>query len=511
MAKDSSDDPSFDRRDFILDLAGMLVVGQAGFRSPSPVDASTIDAPPSSFAPAGNFVGIQMGPHTMLDEGIEHTLDLIQATAAINCVMPYSHGYNGAFIKPLRSRADHGVPLTDNANRKFPLVWVKTHEQYYKDTTLRHQVVDASFQYHDRDLFAELSASARKRGMTVYARVLEAGGRSIANFSKVVTRDVDGKPTGTACWNHPEYIAFWADTMDDLFRSYDLDGIQWGAERQGPLMNVVSPWDSRPPTCFCEFCNARGKANGIDPYRAKQGFRQLWELAQGKGDTRHADGVFASYLRVIMRYPEILAWEYQYRLSREEICAAMYKRVKAIKPSAEVGWHVDHQPSSWDMVYRAEMSYEEMAPHSDFIKPIVYHSVLGPRIRDWYLPRFKQTFLSEVSLETSLELYYDLFGYDKKVEPTLDQLSKKGFSPDYVFREVRHSVASANGKTKIYSGVGFDVPGAPSDDAETVYQATRKSFEAGAHGVVASREYEEMKVDHLKAFGRAVRDVLKAG
>jgi hypothetical protein len=43
---------------------------------------------------------------------------------------------------------------------------------------------------------------------------------------------------------------------------------------------------------------------------------------------------------------------------------------------------------------------------------------------------------------------------------------------------------------------------------DAVYQATRKAFEAGASGVVASREYEEMKVEHLRAFGRAVREVL---
>ena len=78
------------------------------------------------------FNGIQMGPHTMLDEGIERTLDLIQDTAAITAVMPYSHAYNNALVKPLRDRADHGVPLTDNAGRKFPLVYVRTHERYYR-------------------------------------------------------------------------------------------------------------------------------------------------------------------------------------------------------------------------------------------------------------------------------------------------------------------------------------------------------------------------------------------
>lgn len=459
-------------------------------------------------APPAPFVGIQMGPHTILDEGIEHTLDLIQETAAVNAVMPYSHGYNNAFVKPLRDRADHGVPLTDNSRRKFPLVWVKTHDEFYKNTTLRHQRVDDSFEHAKRDLFAELVEPCRKRGIKIYARVLEAGSRTIADFGKVVTRDINDRPTGTACWNHPEYIGFWADTMEDLFRSYDLDGIQWGAERAGPLMNVICPWNDNPPTCFCEHCRARAKANGIDAGRAREGYEELYRYVQG-GNRRAVDGVFAGFLRVLMRHPEILSWEYQYRLSREEIYEVMFKRVKSIKPAAQVGWHVDHQPSSWDIVYRAEMSYGEMAPHSDFIKIIAYHNVLAPRIRNWYLLRFQRTILGELSLEESLNLYYDVFGYDKNEEPKLGELMQKGFSPDYVFRETKHSVASADGKTKIYTGIGFDVPGSPLDDPETVYQATRRAFEAGASGIVVSREYEEMRAANLKAVGRAVRELAK--
>lgn len=458
---------------------------------------------------AGTFNGIQMGPHTILDEGIERTLDLIQSAAGINAVMPYSHAYNGALIKALRDRADHGVPLTDNTGRKFPLVWVKTHDQYYKDTTLRHQIVDDTFEHHTRDLFAELIEPARKHGMKVYARVLESSGMSrlVANYSKVVTRDVNGRPTTVACWNHPEYVGFWANTMEDLFRSYDLDGIQWGAERQGSLMNVISPWDSNPPTCFCEHCVARGRVAGIDPERARTGFETLHAYAQAGRQAKAADGTFAGFVRILMTYPEILGWEYQYRLGREAICDAMYRAVKRVKPSAQVGWHVDHQPSSWDIVYRAELSYEEMAPHSDFIKFIGYHNVLSPRIRDWYLPRFQRTILSEVPLDESLDLYYAMFGYDRNTEPKLAELGRRGFSPEYVFRETKRSVASANGKTRIYTGIGFDVPGSPPDDPETVYRATRRAFEAGADGIVVSREYEEMKVPHLEAVGRAYRSL----
>lgn len=492
-----------DRRSFIEALAAAAFAVENSRRPAA-----------SKTPPAGTLNAIQMGPHTILDEGIERTLDLIADTAAINAVMPYSHAYNAGLVKPLRDRADHGVPLTDNTGRRFPLVWVRTHDRYYSDTTLRHQVLDAGHEHATRDLFAELVEPARRRGMRIYARILEspAMSRVVANYSKVVTRDVNGQATQTACWNHPEYVAFWAGTMEDLFRSYDLDGVQWGAERMGPLMNVISPWNNNPPACFCEHCAARGRAAGIDPERARQGYQVLHAYVQGQmaGAARPPEGMFGGFLRVLIRYPEILGWEYQYRLGREAICEAMYSRVKRIKPSADVGWHVDHQPSSWDLVYRAEMSYEEMAPHADFIKIIAYHNALSPRIGSWYLPRFQKTILGDVPLETSLELYYDLFGYDRGVEPSLAELGRRGFTPDYVLRETRRSVASANGKTKIYTGIGFDVPGSPRDDSETVYRATVNAFGAGAHGIVVSREYEEMKVEHLRAVGRAFREVVKA-
>ena len=460
--------------------------------------------------PSTPFNAIQMGPHTMLDEGIEHALDLVQETAGINAVMIYSHTYHGDIRKPQQLLAtDHGVPPREMRGRKLPAVWVRHHEQYFKNTTLRHQVPDASYEYAARDLFQEVQAPARKRGMKVYARILEGASPTIQGFSKVTTRDVYGKPTRVACWNHPEYRAWWNATVEDLFRTYPLDGFQWGAERMGPLMNVISPWNDAAPTCFCEHCVARGKANGIDPERARKGFEELYVYVRGLigGKPRPADGVFVGFMRVLIRYPEILSWEYQYRKSREEVQAGMYRTIKAIKPDADVGWHVDHQPSSWDLVYRAEMTYAEMAPYSDFIKFIGYHDVLGPRIRYWYLDRFQKTILGELSLEQSLDLYYDLFGYDKKVEPKLDELATKGFSPDYVFRETKRSVASAEGKTKIYTGIGFDVPWGNTHldaDPEIVYECVLKAFEAGAGGIVVSREYEEMRVPNLKAVGRAI-------
>lgn len=71
-------------------------------------------------------------------------------------------------------------------------------------------------------------------------------------------------------------------------------------------------------------------------------------------------------------------------------------------------------------------------------------------------------------------------------------------------------MASAAGKTKIYTGIGFDVPWGSNTFAgepENVYRAVLRAFDAGASGIVVSREYEEMRLPNLRAVGRAMREV----
>jgi len=501
------------RRGFVKEVAAMIAAVELGLDT---VGVGLARAQQPSWRPAqgrlpdGAVIGIQMSPHTMLDEGIESCLDLIRETAAINVVMPYTHAFHTSTLgKPLRDLApDHGKEPRDLRGR-VPAVWVRHHDEYFRDTALRVRPTDPGLEFADRDLFTELVEPCRQRGMKVYARILEATGRFIENFDTVRTVNVYGERGRYGCWSHPEYRNFWAAIADDMFHHYDLDGFQWGAERMGPLMNVILPWNDDPPTCFCEHCIARGRSANIDPERAREGYTKLFEYVRGliDGAPKPPEGVFTVFLRHIIRYPEILGWEYQYRLSRESVQQAMYDTIKAVRPTADVGWHVDHQPSSWDLVYRAEMSYEEMGEHSDFIKLILYHAVLGGRIYSWYLQRFQSTVLSEITLEQSLDLYYAFFGYDRTIEPTVENLRQQGFSPDYVGRETRRSVASANGRTKIYAGIGFDVPGSPPEDPQKIRQAVINAFDAGAGGIVVSREYEEMRVPNLRAVGDAVREL----
>jgi hypothetical protein len=467
------------------------------------------------------FLGVQLGSHSPFDEGIDHCLDTLQETAGINALFVYATTYQrfGAG-RTAKALADHGVPLPEPAERDLTEVWFEPHERYYGGTVLRHQRLPDK-QYADRDVLAELAEPARRRGMKFYARILEGFGRSLAalfpNWTRILSVDVYGRLSHLPCWNNPDYRRWWLSTVEDLFKSYPLDGFKFGSERSGPLTNLLAGayHGGTVPVCFCEHCRARGRELGIRVEEAQTGLRLLHEQVTGllAGEPAPADGALVSLLRLLLKYPEVLAWERMWHQSREEACKELYAAIKLIRPEAQVGWHLYHNGTTWLVLHRALTEYAELVHYSDWLKPVLYHDIAGPRIhRD--IAHMQQRFLRELSKPQILELLYAVMGYDPELEPPYEELSERGLSPDYVYRETRRCVEGVGGRIPVYPGLGFDIPWQgirfPSDP-ETVYRATLKAFEAGAGGLIVSREYDEMHLENLRAVGRAVRDAEAAG
>lgn len=469
------------------------------------------------------FIGVQLGSHSVFDEGPDHCLDILQEHGGINAVFAYATTYQG-FSKGRTLGAlapDHGVPPKDGSNRELTQVWFTPHEEYYAGSLLRHDAARAQGEFAGRDVLAELAEPVRQRGMKLYARILEGFGADlparIPHWPQVLTIDIYGRPNHLPCFNNPLYRAWWSATVEDLFKSYPLDGFKYGAERSGPLVNVLSGayHGGEVPTCFCEHCQARARAKGIHVERARQGFQELYELLVGleAGRAAPTDGILITVLRLLLKYPEVLAWEYLWYESKEDLAKLLYGTIKAIKPQAQVGWHLYHNGTTWLPLHRAEVDYAEMVPYSDWLKPVVYHDIAGPRIRR-DIARLHQRVLREISERQYLELLYDIMGYDKAAEPGLDELMTTGLSPDYVYRVTRQCVAGVGGRIPVYPGVGFDIPWNNEhfhSDPDKVYQATLKAFEAGAQGLIVSREYDEMRLPNLQAVKRAVRDAEASG
>lgn len=464
----------------------------------------------------GAMVGVQISPHSLLDEGIERCLDHLREKAAVNTLFLYPHTYHMGYRPPEVMAHDHGVKVRDLARRKLPRVWVRHSPSRFEKSIVRHPRIDSSHEYGDRDVFAETIPAARSRGMRVFARILEAGARRkehIPGYEKVLTVDLDGKPGRGPCWNHPAYREWVYQTVRDVIELHPVDGFQYGAERTGPLSNLL--FRGWTPTCFCEHCVKRNRARGIDVEGARAGFEALRTLVRTleAGKKGPPDGVITSVIRALHRHPDTLAWDYQWFQADEEICREVHRISKSTRPGIESGRHVDHQRSSWDIFFRSALTYGEMAEEADFIKPILYHEILGPRLRWWVLERMKQRVLSELTLEQSLDLFYSLFGHDRARQPDLENLEERGLGVEYVYRETLRVREGVGDRARVYSGIGIDVPwyvpggmeARPSSEA-AIRGAVHRAFDAGADGILASREYDEMTFRSLEVFGKAIRE-----
>ena len=133
-------------------------------------------------------------------------LDFLQNQAGLNTVMVYTHTYYTADgIRRKRVPAvlapDHGAPVRDLNERNLPYVWVRHHEEFFKDTVLRHLPYDTRQEYASHDLFAEMLEPVRKRGIKLYGRILEPYTLDMAgllpNWSQSLLT-VDAGPAGAS-------------------------------------------------------------------------------------------------------------------------------------------------------------------------------------------------------------------------------------------------------------------------------------------------------------------------
>ena len=206
----------------------------------------------------------------------------------------------------------------------------------------------------------------------------------------------------------------------------------------------------------------------------------------------------------MLDYPELLAWENLWHDSLRETYAAIYRKVKSIKPSMGVGWHIWHT-NSFSPIYRAEQNLQRIAPVSDFLKIVMYNNVAGERLAS-YINSVGQTQYGDVPKEELLQFHYRVLGY--KDEGSYQQIPQTGLSSDYVYREAKRAHADLAGtKTKLWPGIDVDVPTAKGHSKCTrqgVRDAVLAAFRGGADGVILSRKYSEMKLENLAGAGDAL-------
>jgi len=489
--------PDVSRREFLKITAGTCAAVA------TPTVAQT--------AASRKMIGIQIGAVSFVDEGTERVLDVLQERACVNtlflAVFTYGRGIAGRQIP--------GQPLPDHGKQEYDLNFhggnfATPHPRFYANTVLKQMRAP---DHGDLDILAEVIPAAKKRGMRVICWLEDVFRNDIPNIEKVQERDLYGRNAETLCVNNPDYRNFLTGLVEDYASSYDIEGIMWGSERQGALCDSLGATHDDPPvdpgrvTCFCEFCQSRARQSGINVERARKGFLELEKFVRSaRGGKRPVDGYFVQFWRLLLRYPELAAWEMLWTDSLRDTYSAMYKTVKSAKPEVPVGWHIWHN-NSFNPIYRAEQDLQELSRYSDFIKVVMYNNCGGERMA-LYADNIGATLYGDLSKSALIDVNYKFMGFNER---GYDRIPYTGLSPDYVYRETERALAGVAGtKTLIWPGIDIDIPTEPGHSKctpQSVKAAVQAAFHAGAPGVLLSRKYSEMRLANLSGAGDAIREL----
>jgi len=492
--------PSPERRELLKNAAALGVA--AALSRTTKLTAATAASAPTKPAPT---IGIQMNVGALAAPDLRPLLDDLQTRAGVNALFPFIYSNVNRWT---------GLPAAGFVGGNYAI----PHMQYYKDTSLTYADMRAT-ELGDLDVLEHTIAAARPRGIKTFAWILE-NNESIAGaaWAPLYEMDFHGRrtshhPSGP-CNNNPAYIGYLLGLVEDYCRSYDIDGVMWSSERQGGLFNALGAYhngqssDPSQATCFCEFCVKKAKAKGIDVERARQGFGEIEKFVLAgrvRNPVRPRDGYFVEFFRLLLNYPELLAWEKMWIDSRGELMAAIYQKVKSVKPSLQVGWHVWHA-LSFSPFHRAELDYAAMAKYSDYIKPVLYANCAGDRMKS-FTDSVGTNVFGDVPRPEMLDVFYDMMDYK---EAPYDRVSAAGFSSDYMKRETRRCLDDTGPAVQVWPGIDVDVPvppGASKRTPEGVKNDILAAFQGGATGVVLSRLYYEMDPVNLAGSGAALKEL----
>src|SRR5262245_37649464 len=257
------------RREFLKNSAGA-----AAAMAVAPAFATA--ANPAEKPATQKMIGIQVGAVSFVDEGVDQVLDIFQERGALNTIFlttfTYGRGLAGRQI-PGQPFPDHGKQESDEktfhgGNYATP------HAEFYRNTVLKQTRAP---EHGDLDIVAAVLPGAKKRGIKLFASIEDVFRGDLPGVKEVTEVDLQGRRTGASlCLFHPDVRAFWTGLATDLCKSYEIDGILFFNERNGPLLNALGASHSQSiassrVTCFCEHHQKAARERGINFVRAREG------------------------------------------------------------------------------------------------------------------------------------------------------------------------------------------------------------------------------------------------
>lgn len=498
-----------DRRQFVQLLGAMSASMSlaAGAQTPADEAAVLLGLPRTAGATLNrkNVVATQVKAYAWQDEGIETLLDNLQQKGNINTVFAFT------FLTP-SGRIEAGGPIKLPDHGKYGPADVggaffDADPKYFANTSLKLGHSPDPF-----NVIAEVGPKMKARGMDFfvwdYNNTSPTMTALFPGFQDVCEIDIYGRRTDSACWNHPNYRAQLNSRISAYLLQYpnEVAGIIWGCERMGPLDNLIGGgWTTSGISCFCHFCQTKARERGIAVERAREGLIALDKLfAAAKKQQRPTDGYFVSFWRILLQYPEALAWQTLWNDSYHEVRGELYGTAKNLAPKKPFGFHLV-QNVTFSPFYSAADDYARIKHYTDFVKIATYSNSGGERMAG-FISHLASTIFADSTPEVLTPVYYDMMGYKEK---PYKEISREGLdASDYIGRETSRAIADTNHEIEIYTCVDINVPMPPGSIESTpdrVKAEVIAALSAGPDGIVLCREYTEMTLANLTAAGDASR------
>jgi hypothetical protein len=431
-----------------------------------------------------SFVGIQISATCFDDTEPAALFDTIQGLVPLNTAMVF-----------------HGDRLRRGPN-------------HHGGTPFRHLVV--GLDEEGRGIMDRLQEPAEERGIRLVLGIGEdrwGYHDAYPGYTTIGMVDCHGRTHRQSCVNNPLWRRFQVAGIEDAVREHPfLFGMMFMHERSGPLSAAffrAGYGDGRVGYCFCEHCCRLGRERGLDPARAREGYRQLDMLVESAvaDDPAPADGWFISFWRLLERYHEIMGWDQLWWDCIHDYRAAVSGAARSVRRDIQIGYHFQHATLMNHFLWRAGDDPQRIVHYADWVKPSVYPGCSGTRSRG-ALRRVHDVLLRDMPLSVANEFLSWIMGHDPAMFPDPTAEGEVAWGADWVKQEVGR-LKRACRRRPLYAGLGIGVPGGTgAETPDSVTAWAEACYAGGADGILLSRHYREMRPELLEAAGQVIRDHL---
>jgi hypothetical protein len=306
--------------------------------------------------------GIRCYPDTMASEGIGDTIEKLHSLLHANVVYISIN----SFQKP--------TPFVSSSKDEGAICFNPT-SSFYEGSKIKPS---KARQLSNLDVLGEVCKAAKKRGLGVYAvincLVNPALLKKRSEFAQVSSSGEESDEIyPLACFNNPFVERYILSLVADILTSYDVKGV----ELEKLHYSISSPFKSGNLTCFCRYCRAEARNQGINIDGVK---RRLKFFPKPFGEPQkimEASGSnpFSLNLTLLRSWVQLLglsSWFQHRRHMVSEICGRIMIASRQANPNASAG--IDLCPS--EVSWIAGHDYRALAKNLDCIYPMIDESMI---------------------------------------------------------------------------------------------------------------------------------------